>query len=242
MNEINDQPDRPEHEAERFPGAVRCVTLLWRARRLRLDELHHSAGKHLSGGAWATSITPTIRIAATARDCRLNPDGSCTFTGVIAPFGSSDDRDQPLLRGCWVRGSARVARCTPTSTPNLAAPTTGSIASIPSRSSTSRETSPMPRGPGSCWAEICYSSTPPTAPATSTYNQHNYSTMRQRHDHPNKHWGLDLAYNFDAIQQNIYLCFEGDCDSAGTSTCAEDPTLCRLTASIRRTPSTDTSP
>ena len=26
---------------------------------------------------------------------------------------------------------------------------------------------------------------------------------------PNKHWGLDLAYNFDAIQQNTILCFEG---------------------------------
>ena len=51
VNEINDQPDRPEHEAERLPGAVRRLALLWSARRIRLEQLHHSAGEQLSGRA-----------------------------------------------------------------------------------------------------------------------------------------------------------------------------------------------
>jgi hypothetical protein len=42
---------------------------------------------------------------------------------------------------------------------------------------------------------------------------------------PNKYWGLDMAYNFDAIQQNMFLCFAGTVTPPDTTTCAEDPTL-----------------
>ena len=42
---------------------------------------------------------------------------------------------------------------------------------------------------------------------------------------PGKRWGLDLAYNFDAIQQNMFLCFSDSAPPAGATTCAGDSTL-----------------
>ena len=42
---------------------------------------------------------------------------------------------------------------------------------------------------------------------------------------PGKRWGLDLAYNFDAIQQNMILCFEGSLVPPGSITCLGDSTL-----------------
>ena len=57
------------------------------------------------------------------------------------------------------------------------------------------------------------------------YNQHNYSTVLNAMINPNKYWGLDMAYNYDAIQQNMFLCFAGTVTPSDTTTCAEDPTL-----------------
>ena len=57
------------------------------------------------------------------------------------------------------------------------------------------------------------------------FNQHNYSTTVTATIMPNKHWGLDLSYNFDAIQQNINLCYEGAVVPAGSFTCLGDSSL-----------------
>ncbi len=42
---------------------------------------------------------------------------------------------------------------------------------------------------------------------------------------PNPHWGLDIAYNFDAIQQNTNVCFASSVPPANSFTCVGDPTL-----------------
>src|ERR1019366_9572693 len=57
------------------------------------------------------------------------------------------------------------------------------------------------------------------------YNQHNYTTMINAMITPGKRWGLDMAYNFDAIQQNMNLCFAGTLVPAGSYTCLGDSTL-----------------
>ena len=61
--------------------------------------------------------------------------------------------------------------------------------------------------------------------ADINYNQHNYVAMVTATIAPNKHWGLDLAYNFDAIQQNIILCFEGSVVPPGSIPCVGDTSL-----------------
>ena len=53
-------------------------------------------------------------------------------------------------------------------------------------------------------------------------NQHNYMTIVNATIMPNKKWGFDLAYNFDAIQQNMNLCFQDSTPPAGSTTCAGD--------------------
>ncbi len=45
---------------------------------------------------------------------------------------------------------------------------------------------------------------------------------------PNARWGLDLAYNFDAIQQNTYLCFQSAAPPPGSTTCFGDSTLLQI--------------
>ena len=62
------------------------------------------------------------------------------------------------------------------------------------------------------------------------YNQHNYSTTINAMIMPNKRWGLDLAYNFAAIQQNMNLCFEGAVVPPGSFTCLGDDTLMEVLA------------
>ena len=57
------------------------------------------------------------------------------------------------------------------------------------------------------------------------YNQHNYSIMVDATVMPNQHWGLDIAYTFDAIQQNTNLCFAGSTIPSGSYTCVGDDTL-----------------
>jgi hypothetical protein len=42
---------------------------------------------------------------------------------------------------------------------------------------------------------------------------------------PNTHWGLDIAYNFDAIQQNTNVCFAATPAPAGSYTCVGGPSL-----------------
>jgi hypothetical protein len=57
------------------------------------------------------------------------------------------------------------------------------------------------------------------------YNQHNYTAMINATITPSSRWGLDLAYNFDAIQQNMNLCFAGTVVPPGSYTCLFDSTL-----------------
>ena len=64
------QHDRSEHEAERFPVAVRRVAGLWPARRIRLEPKHQSSREIATRARWATSTTRTTRIEATASDYR----------------------------------------------------------------------------------------------------------------------------------------------------------------------------
>jgi len=42
---------------------------------------------------------------------------------------------------------------------------------------------------------------------------------------PNSHWGLDVAYNFAAIQQNTNVCFASSDPPANSITCTGDPSL-----------------
>jgi len=61
--------------------------------------------------------------------------------------------------------------------------------------------------------------------ADTNYNQHNYTTMFNAMITPGKHWGLDMAYNFDAIQQNIIECFADSQPPPSSTTCLGDSTL-----------------
>ncbi len=55
--------------------------------------------------------------------------------------------------------------------------------------------------------------------------QHNYTTMVNATIMPNNKWGFDLAYNFDAIQQNLFLCFQDSTPPPGSTACAGDSSL-----------------
>jgi hypothetical protein len=57
------------------------------------------------------------------------------------------------------------------------------------------------------------------------YKQHNYVSMVNATITPGEHWGLDLAYNFNAIQQNSILCFTGAGIPSGSIPCVGDNTL-----------------
>ncbi len=42
---------------------------------------------------------------------------------------------------------------------------------------------------------------------------------------PSPRWGLDLAYNYDSIAQNTFLCFQDSTPPPGSSPCLGDNTL-----------------
>jgi hypothetical protein len=154
----------------------------------------------------------------------LNPDGSCTFTGVQAPWGSPTteiNRYSGVL-GAWFRkGSGLHAsveaqfggadnwiyRIDPTRFFNI----TGNVSYAPR---------PWLTVGGNLIFQRATNSSSDLA-----YNQHNYSTMVNATITPNKRWGLDMAYNFDAIQQNMNLCFTGTVVPPGSFTCVGDNTL-----------------
>jgi hypothetical protein len=153
----------------------------------------------------------------------LNPDGSCTFTGVLAPWGAPTteiNRYSGVL-GAWYRmGSLHanfnaqfggadnwVYRTDPTSFFNI-----------------SGNVSYTPRPWLSVGANLNYQRGTNNA-ADINYNQHNYTTMFNAMITPGKRWGLDMAYNFDAIQQNVIICFAGTLVPPGSVTCLGDSTL-----------------
>ena len=153
----------------------------------------------------------------------LNPDGSCTFVGVITPWGSPTttiNRYSAIVGG-WYRNGALHAnvdvqiggadnwiyRIDPTTFFNVK----GNV-------------SYAPRPWLMLAGNVLFQQGQNTA-GDIQYNQHNYLAMATATIMPGKRWGLDLAYNFDAIQQNIILCFEGAVVPPGSVPCLGDPTL-----------------
>jgi hypothetical protein len=154
----------------------------------------------------------------------LNPDGSCTFTDVLTPFESATttiNRYSGVL-GAWFRkGSALHAdidarfggadnwiyRIDPLKFFNI-------------RANVSYAPQPWLMLGGNFIYERATNNT-----SDINYKQHNYITMATATIMPGKRWGLDLAYNFDAIQQNMFLCFSDSAPVAGSTPCAGDDTL-----------------
>ncbi len=154
----------------------------------------------------------------------LNPDGSCTFVGVIAPYGNptTEINNYSGLLGAWYRkGSALRAninaklggadnwiyRVDPLKSFNINA----NVAYAPQSWLTLN---------GSLLLQHAKNYDSDLA-----YNQHNYSVLIDANIMPNAHWGLDLAYNFDAIQQNSNVCFPSSAPPPGSYTCNGDDTL-----------------
>ncbi len=158
----------------------------------------------------------------------LNPDGSCTFTGEITPWGNPTttiNRYSGVL-GAWYRNSKGlhanvdaqfggadnwIYRIDPTSFFNIK----GNISYAPQPWLMLGGNFAFQQGKNNA--------------ADINYNQHNYVTMVNASIMPGKNWGLDLAYNFDAIQQNIILCFEG-ATVAGSIPCIGDTSLMQTNA------------
>jgi hypothetical protein len=157
----------------------------------------------------------------------LNPDGSCTFTGVISPFGNPTteiNRYSGIL-GAWFRkGSALHA--------NFDAQFGGAdnwiyridpLRFFNIKANISYTPRPWLMLGGNFIYEHATNNT-----TGINFNQHNYITMFNAMINPNPHWGLDLAYNFDAIQQNTYLCFQSAAPPPGSSTCLGDDSLMQI--------------
>ncbi len=158
----------------------------------------------------------------------LNPDGSCTFVGVITPFGNptTEINRYSGVVGAWFRkGTALHA--------NIDAEFGGADNWI-YRSD--------PLHFYNIKANVSYAPQPwlmlggnllftraTNNDSDNAYNQHNYSTTLTATIMPNKKWGLDLAYNFEAIQQNMNLCFEGAV-VPGAFTCIGDDSLMEVLA------------
>ena len=154
----------------------------------------------------------------------LNPDGSCTFSGEITPWGSptTEINRYSAVFGAWYRnqrglhaninaqiGGADnwVYRIDPTTFFNV----TGNV-------------SYTPRPWLMLGGNVIFQQSQNNS-GDINFNQHNYVAMANATVTPGKHWGLDLAYNFDAIQQNTILCFEGSVVPPGSTTCLGDSSL-----------------
>jgi hypothetical protein len=154
----------------------------------------------------------------------LNPDGSCTFTGVIAPWGSptTEINRYSVVLGAWFRkghsfhanvnaqaGGADnwIYRTDPTTFFNI-----------------SGNASYAPRPWLTLGGNLRLEQSKNPAGDIS-FNQHNYNVVLNATITPNTRWGIDLAYNFNALQQNIFLCFEGAVVPPGSTTCIGDDTL-----------------
>ena len=154
----------------------------------------------------------------------LNPDGSCTFTGVITPYGNPTteiNRYSGVL-GAWFRKGTELHA-------NVDAQFGGAdnwiyrtdpIRFFNIRGNISYAPRPWLMLSGNLLFEHATNSDSDLA-----YNQHNYSTTINAMIMPNKRWGLDLGYNFAAIQQNMNLCFEGSVIPPGSFTCLGDDSL-----------------
>ena len=158
----------------------------------------------------------------------LNPDGSCTFVGVIAPFGNptTEINRYSGIVGAWFRkGTALHA--------NVDAEFGGAdnwiyridpLHFYNVKANVSYAPQPwLMLGGNLLFAHATNND------SDNAYNQHNYSTTITATIMPGKKWGLDLAYNFEAIQQNMNLCFEGAI-VPGAFTCIGDDSLMEVLA------------
>jgi hypothetical protein len=137
----------------------------------------------------------------------LNPDGSCTFVGVLAPYGNPTVaiNNYSWLIGMWFQkgnfhahadaqfGSANnyAYRIDPRTGQNIS----GSVMYTP-KSWLSLGANLMFQRATNYTGDVAY-------------NNHNYSAMFNATLTPSKFWSLDLGYNFDAIQQDANVCYPG---------------------------------
>ena len=157
----------------------------------------------------------------------LNPDGSCTFTGVLTPWGNptTEINRYTGVLGAWFRkGSGLHA--------NIDAQFGGAdnwiyrtdpLGFFNLKGNVSYAPSPWLMLGGNFIYEHATNGT-----TGINYNQHNYVTMVNATINPGKRWGLDLAYNFDAIQQNTYLCFQSAAPPSGSTACLGDSSLMQI--------------
>jgi len=154
----------------------------------------------------------------------LNPNGSCTFTAIITPWGAptTEINRYSGVIGAWLRKGSTlhanvnaqfggadnwIYRIDPLSSFNI----TANVGYAPRSWLTLN---------GNLLLEHAKNSDGDIA-----YNQHNYSVMVDATIMPNERWGLDLAYNFDAIQQNTNVCFAGSLLPPGSFPCVGDDSL-----------------
>jgi len=152
----------------------------------------------------------------------LNPDGSCTFVGVIEPFGNqrTEINRYSGVVGAWFRkGKALHAdvdvqyggadnwiyRIDPITALNIR----GNVRYAPRPWLTLGSNLIFQRARNNN--------------SDLAYNQHNYSASFNATITPSQRWGLDLAYNIDAIQQNMNICYEGDVTAPGSFACVGAP-------------------
>ena len=139
----------------------------------------------------------------------LNPDDSCTFVGVLSPWGNPTVaiNNYAWTVGAWYQkgqlnahadatfGSANnyAYRIDPRTGQNI----NGSVTYTPK--------SWLSAGGNLIFQRATnYSDT-----GQINFNEHNYHAVVNATVTPNKYLAMDVAYSFDAIQQNIIECFAG---------------------------------
>ena len=154
----------------------------------------------------------------------LNPDGSCTFVGVIAPFGNptTEINRYTGIVGAWFRKGTTLHA-------NVNVEYGGADNWIyridPLRSlNVSGNLTYAPKPWLSVGTNLIFQRAI-NNDSDNAFHQHNYSATFTATFTPEKHWGLDLAYNFDAIQQNANICYTGSIIAPGSFTCIGDDTL-----------------
>ena len=156
----------------------------------------------------------------------LNANGSCTFAGVLTPWADPLSGTTQLNRytgvlGAWYRKGALHADVDA----EYGAADNWIYRTDPLNFLNFRgNVSYAPRPWLMLGGNFTYQKASNNTPGINL-SQHNYSTMVNATIMPNKKWGIDLAYNFDAIQQNLFLCFQDSTPPAGSTACAGDSTL-----------------
>lgn len=139
----------------------------------------------------------------------LNPDGSCTFAGVLAPYGNPTVpiNNYSWLVGAWYSKGALHAHADASfgSANNYAYridPRTGQ--------NISGSVNYTPKTWLSIGTDMMFQRATNYSDAGQiNFNFHNYHVAFNGTVTPNKLFSVDVIYSFDAIQQNIIECFPG---------------------------------